>query len=109
MPQTTRTAKYLFIASLLAATLAACVGSDDGGGGDDEEDDGEPSGEIQVFSWWTSPGEVDALEALISLQEANYPDTRVRNLAEELADEARARLAQLLADGTPPDLYQANV
>ncbi len=33
----------------------------------------------------------------------------MNNLAEELADEARARLAQLLADGTPPDLYQANI
>ncbi len=56
-----------------------------------------------------APGEVDALGALIALQEANHPETRVRNLAEELADEARARLAELLAAGTPPDLYQANV
>jgi glucose/mannose transport system substrate-binding protein len=108
MPRITRTAKYLFIA-LFASTLAACSGGDDGGDGDDDDDGGEPSGEIQVFSWWTSPGEVDALEALIQRQETNYPDTRVRNLAEELADEARARLAELLADGTPPDLYQANV
>ncbi len=108
MPRTTRTAKDLFIASLLAASLAACSGGDDAGDDSDGED-GTPSGEIQVFSWWTSPGEVDALEALVDLQEENYPDTRVRNLAEELADEARARLAQLLADGTPPDLYQANI
>jgi glucose/mannose transport system substrate-binding protein len=107
MLRITKVARLLFAASLASVSIAACGGGDDGGGGGDDED--EPSGEIQVFSWWTSPGEVDALGALIALQEANYPETRVRNLAEELADEARARLAELLAAGTPPDLYQANV
>jgi glucose/mannose transport system substrate-binding protein len=95
-----------FVSLLLAASCAVTAV---GCGSDDEPSSAEPTGEVKLFSWWTSGGEVDALRALISVHEKNYPKTKVKNLAEDLADEAHARLAQLMEAGTPPDLYQANV
>lgn len=94
------------ITSLLIAASCAVAG---GCGSDDEPGSAEPTGEVKVFSWWTSGGEVDALRALISVHEKNYPQTKIKNLAEDLADEAHDRLAQLMEEGNPPDLYQANV
>lgn len=88
---------------------ASCAFAALGCGSDDEAETKEPSGEVRVFSWWTSGGEVDALNALIAVHEKNYPKTRIKNLAEDLADEARARLEELMRNGTPPDLYQANI
>jgi glucose/mannose transport system substrate-binding protein len=95
-----------FASFLLAASCAIAT---TGCGSDDDAGDTEPSGQVNLFSWWTSGGEVDALRALIAVHEQRYPKTKVKNLAEDLADQARARLAQLMEAGTPPDLYQANV
>src|SRR5687767_8067863 len=68
-----------------------------------------PSGNVEIFSWWTSGGEVEALNALIGVYENKYPNAHVVNLAEDLAEEARDRLVQRMADGAPPDTFQANI
>lgn len=89
--------------SALALSAPAC------GGSEPTDETTQPSGKIDIFSWWTSGGEVNALDALIAVHEAKYPATDVENLAEDLADEARERLEQRMADGVPPDLFQANI
>jgi len=87
----------------LALAAPAC------GGAEPTDEVSQPSGRVDIFSWWTSGGEVQALDALIAVHEQKYPKTDVENLAEDLAEEARARLEQRMQDGVPPDLFQANI
>lgn len=68
-----------------------------------------PSGKIEIFSWWTADGEIDALRALLAVQEEKFPNTEVKNLTEDLADQARVRLEERLAEGAPPSTFQANI
>lgn len=81
-----------------------------------EADDEAPStgaenldtgGAVEIFSWWTSGGERDALDALLEVHEARVPDASVRNSALEHRDRAREMLVRRLAQGTPPELFQA--
>src|SRR5881398_3734791 len=39
------------------------------------------AGKLEIFSWWTSPGEVEALDALYAAFKAAYPDVEVINAA----------------------------
>lgn len=64
---------------------------------------------LEIFSWWTSPSEVAALDALLDVHQARHPDVKVINAAEALADKARARLADRMRRGLPPDTFQANI
>jgi glucose/mannose transport system substrate-binding protein len=92
------------------ALLVACLSSIAFGCSEDEADaTAQPSGNVEIFSWWTSGGEVDALNALIAVYENKYPKANVKNLAEDLAEEARDRLEQRMAEGAPPDTFQANI
>ncbi len=94
-------------ALLLAWLASAAVGC--ANGDDAAQADATPSGNVEIFSWWTSGGEVEALNALIGVYEHKYPKAHVVNLAEDLADEARDRLVQRMAEGAPPDTFQANI
>jgi len=71
--------------------------------------DGAAEGSVEIFSWWTSGGEADALEAIIDLHADEHPETTVVNAAVEFADKAREQLQHRMAAGAPPDLFQANI
>ncbi len=93
----------LVLACLSLATVAC---------GSDDEDTGtssQPSGEVEIFSWWTSGDEVAALNALVDVYETKYPGSTIRNRTEEDGDQARDRLADRMATGSPPDTFQANI
>ena len=72
----------------------------------DEED------KLVFFNWWTSPGELAALNKLVGAYTARYPDVtvenavvtggQVTNLRERLYDQG-------LLVGKPPDSYQLHV
>jgi glucose/mannose transport system substrate-binding protein len=94
-------------ALLIAGLASAAIGCADGG--EDSQTENTPSGNVEIFSWWTSGGEVEALNALIGVYENKYPKAHVVNLAEDLAEEARDRLVQRMAEGAPPDTFQANI
>src|SRR5262245_41195519 len=96
--------RALLLASFSLATMAC--GSDDSDGSTGTSS--QPVGNVEICSWWTSGDEVAALDALITVHVAKYPQTTVTNLAEELADQARPRLEQRMAEGTPPYTFQAN-
>ncbi len=68
-----------------------------------------PSGSVEIFSWWTSGGEADALEAIIALHEERMPDAQVINASAAYADKAREQLQRRMEAGAPPDLFQANI
>jgi glucose/mannose transport system substrate-binding protein len=69
----------------------------------------EASGSVEIFSWWTSGGEADALGAVIDLHEERVPHATVVNAAVDFAEKAREQLQQRMEAGAPPDLFQANI
>jgi len=38
-------------------------------------------GNLEIFSWWTSAGEVEALDALYAIFKGQYPDVNIINAA----------------------------
>jgi glucose/mannose transport system substrate-binding protein len=69
----------------------------------------EQSATVEIFSWWSSESETNALDAVLQEHRKLNPDVRVINAAEELAEDARARLADRMRRGLPPDTFQANI
>jgi len=63
---------------------------------------------VEVFSWWTAPGEAEALQALVDVHQERYPNARVFNAAAASGETARQTLDFRLTHGQPPDLFQGN-
>lgn len=67
--------------------------------------------QLEVFSWWTSPGEAPALQALFDAYSAQYPDTEIINaaVAGGAGVNAIAVLQTRLQGNQPPDSWQTHV
>lgn len=71
------------------------------------------TGELEIFSWWTSGGEVEALNALYEIYGEKYPDVEIVNAA--LAGGAgqggnmKALLETRMMGGEPPDSFQVHL
>ncbi|MBE1537632.1 ABC transporter substrate-binding protein [Actinomadura algeriensis] len=91
-----------FAAAALAGVLALA-----GCGGDGGSDDGS---EVEVFSWWTGPGEAEGLTALQALFEKQNPGTKFVNaaIAGGSGTQAKAVLASRLQNRKPPDSFQGH-
>jgi glucose/mannose transport system substrate-binding protein len=74
---------------------------------------GAGGGQLEIFSWWTSGGEVEALNALYEIYSAQYPDVEIVNAA--LAGGAgqggnmKALLETRMMGGEPPDSFQVHL
>lgn len=90
------------ITCLALAALASGCSSDSG----DENTDNRT---MEIFSWWTAPGEVDALSALLAVHQERNPDFKYVNLAANVATNAREVLETRMTQGQPPDTFQANI
>ena len=66
---------------------------------------------LEVFSWWTSPGESKALQALFDAFTAANPGVEVVNatVAGGAGVNAKAALQSRLQGGQPPDSWQTHV
>ena len=64
---------------------------------------------VELFSWWTKPGEVEALDAVLTVHARRHPGAKVINAAVKDSATARDRLRRRLEDREPPDTFQANV
>jgi glucose/mannose transport system substrate-binding protein len=64
--------------------------------------------QVEVYSWWTGPGEEDGLRAMVSDFQHRYPGIRFINAAVSggAGSNAKAILATRLLANDPPDSYQ---
>ena len=72
--------------------------------------DATPSGDLEIFSWWTGGGEEAGLQALIARFAEMYPDVNVINsaVAGGSGVNARAVLTTRMLGGDPPDTFQVH-
>ena len=71
---------------------------------------GESAARVEVFTWWTGPGEGEGLDELIKLFAEANPDIEFVNaaIAGGGGDQARAVLASRLQASDPPDSFQGH-
>ena len=69
-----------------------------------------PSGDLEIFSWWTAGGEAQGLEAMLKIFQAQYPNVKVINatVAGGAGVNARAVLATRMQGGDPPGSFQVH-
>jgi len=67
------------------------------------------TGTVEIYSWWTAGGEAQALARLIDRYKTTYPGDDVLNSTAGSADPTAAfdAMKKRLADGDPPDAWQA--
>jgi glucose/mannose transport system substrate-binding protein len=70
--------------------------------------DADRDNQVEVYSWWTGPGEEDGLRAMIADFEARNAGVRLVNAAVSggAGSNAKAILASRLLANDPPDSYQ---
>lgn len=93
----------LGVAAAVIAVPACSSGSNDSGG-----DSGGGASKVEVFSWWTGPGEEEGLAAMIADFKAKNSSIEFINAAVSggAGSNAKAILASRLQAGDPPDSYQ---
>lgn len=89
----------LITLSLLVVLVMPAMAQEDG-----------PSGDLEIFSWWTGGGEAAGLEALIARFAELYPEVNVMNsaVAGGSGVNARAVLTTRMLGGDPPDTFQVH-
>ena len=72
--------------------------------------DGTPESDLEVFSWWTGPGEHDGLMKLYEAFTGLFPDVKITDaaVAGGAGSNAKAALSTRLAGGDPPDSWQSH-
>ncbi len=63
---------------------------------------------VELFSWWTAPGEAEALNSLIGVHQRTHVEARMFNAAAASGTSARDVLTRRIAASDPPDLFQLN-
>ncbi|GAA5042283.1 glucose/mannose transport system substrate-binding protein [Thermocatellispora tengchongensis] len=88
-------------------SLTACGGGEDGQGASGGE---AAKKQVEVFSWWTGPGEADGLTAMREIFEKQNPNLTFFDaaVAGGSGDKARALLTTKLQADTPPDTFQGH-
>ena len=102
--------KMVGVAAMTAAalTLAACGGAGQTSSGSASSGGEAGTGTLEVFSWWTSGSEADALKVLETAFTTADPDVTYKNAAVSGGGGSNARtvLATRLQGGNPPDSWQ---
>ncbi|TDC90306.1 carbohydrate ABC transporter substrate-binding protein [Nonomuraea deserti] len=105
--------RWLVAASI---TMVSVLGLTACGGGGGEQTAQSPSADsggkqqVEVFSWWTGPGEADGLAAMRKIFEDKNPTYTFFDaaVAGGSGDKAKALLQSKLQAGTPPDTFQGH-
>ncbi|MHB1317110.1 MAG: ABC transporter substrate-binding protein [Anaerolineae bacterium] len=90
------------LSMVLVGSLAGCAKSEE-----------KVEGELEIFSWWTSGGEVEALNAVYAIFTAAYPDVTINNAAlaggQGQGGNMKALLETRMLGGEPPDSFQVHL
>jgi ABC-type glycerol-3-phosphate transport system substrate-binding protein len=102
-----RTPRHRWTAFAAVAMTGALALSACGGNGSKSNND---KSQVEVFSWWTGPGEADGLAALKADFEKKNPGTKFINaaIAGGSGTQAQAVLASRLQNRKPPDSFQGH-
>jgi glucose/mannose transport system substrate-binding protein len=84
---------------VLFVSLQAC-------GSSASEDAVKTDQKLEVFNWWTNPGEADAMEALLKMYSERYAQTSVANTAVPTLSKGQEELQRRMSSGSPPDTFQ---
>lgn len=92
------------VAGLLS--LSACGSGDEQASGSSQA----AQKKVEVFSWWTGPGEADGLQAMRKIFETNNKNFTFFDaaVAGGSGDQARALLSSKLQANQPPDTFQGH-
>ena len=78
-----------------------------------EEAPAEAGGTLEIFSWWTSGGEVEALEAIYAIYNEKYPGVEIQNAAlaggQGQGGNMKALLETRMLGGEPPGSFQVHL
>ena len=117
--QTFNRRQFLQIAGMGAASaaLAACVSPAAapaaGGGAAASGGAAAGAGQLEIFSWWTSGGEVEALNAIYEIYKAQHPGVEIVNAAltggAGQGGNMKALLETRMQGGQPPDSFQVHL
>ncbi|MEU7740115.1 extracellular solute-binding protein [Nonomuraea sp. NPDC049158] len=90
--------------------LAGCGGSGGGATASPQATGGGEKKQVEVFSWWTGPGEADGLKAMREIFEKENPNYTFFDaaVAGGSGDKAKALLQSKLQADTPPDTFQGH-
>ncbi|MGN6809548.1 MAG: carbohydrate ABC transporter substrate-binding protein, partial [Thermomicrobiales bacterium] len=87
---------------------AAATSSSGGGAGAAAQ-----GGKLEIFSWWTSAGEVEALNALYEVYKKSNPTVEIINAAISggagAGGNAKAAMKTRMLGGDPPDSFQVHL
>ena len=104
----------LIITVVLSGFQLACD-SDTGSDGNNADSshgnvDTEASDSLEIATWWTAPGEAEALLALIDVYREKYPNVSIIDVVGSLGHEADsyAVVEERIAANEPPDIFQVN-
>jgi glucose/mannose transport system substrate-binding protein len=66
------------------------------------------SNDVEIFSWWIHPGEIDALNALLGVVKTEAPTLQVTNSAASVdyGTDTQQILTDRMRQGNPPDTFQ---
>jgi glucose/mannose transport system substrate-binding protein len=72
---------------------------------------GSLTGNLEMFSWWTTGGEAAGLKALYTLFNTTYPNVKIINsaVAGAAGQDAHAVLNNRLQNNNPPDAFQVHM
>jgi glucose/mannose transport system substrate-binding protein len=90
-----RLAPLRFASLVATALVAGCTG-------------GPRSSTVEIYSWWVSGAEQNALDAVLTDFENRNGNISVTNAAAENALTAQQELQTRMAEGNPPDTFQVN-
>jgi glucose/mannose transport system substrate-binding protein len=98
-----KTAGAAVLGLSLADLLAAC-GTNSGTTGS------SGSNKLEIFSWWTGPGEKDGLAEMFKIYTQKYPSVKITNsaVAGGAGSTAKAVLNTRMQGGKPPDSFQVH-
>jgi len=122
------TVRYFLFVSLivtLVVAMAACAAPAAAPGAPAEEaaapaeeaavpaEGAELSGPLEIFSWWTTGGEVEALDAVYAVLKERYPNIEIENAAlvggAGQGGAMKALLETRMMGGEPPDSFQVHL